>query len=51
MVRILHVSAGLRNPLAGNWELDMIKRGVSRILLSYEVTGGQILLRITSFSW
>jgi hypothetical protein len=30
VVRILHVSSGLKNPLVDNWELDMIKRGISR---------------------
>jgi hypothetical protein len=32
VIRILHVSAGLKNPFSGNWELDMIKRGVTRKL-------------------
>jgi hypothetical protein len=32
IIRILHVSAGLKNPLDGNWEVDMIKRGVLRKL-------------------
>jgi hypothetical protein len=32
VVRLLHMEAGLVNPLAGNWELDLIKRGIRRQL-------------------
>ena len=32
VVRILHVNAGLPNPLKDNWEVSMIKRGVTRKL-------------------
>jgi hypothetical protein len=32
VVRILHLNAGLPNPLLDNWELDMVKRGVRRRL-------------------
>jgi hypothetical protein len=31
-VRILHLEAGLANPLESNWELNMITRGFSRLL-------------------
>jgi integrase len=32
VVRILHVQSGYDNPLEGNWELSMVKKGVSRKL-------------------
>lgn len=32
IIRILHSEAGLENPLAKNWELDLIKRGIARQL-------------------
>ena len=32
VVRILHLNAGLPNPLLENWELAMVKRGVARKL-------------------
>jgi hypothetical protein len=32
VVRLLHLNAGLPNPLVDNWELNMIKRGVTRVL-------------------
>jgi hypothetical protein len=31
IIRILHLDAGLENPLADNWELQMVHRGVSRL--------------------
>ena len=30
IIRILHVSAGLKNPLADNWEIQMLKRAIMR---------------------
>ena len=30
VIRILHLSAGLPNPLEGNWEINMLKRAFSR---------------------
>jgi hypothetical protein len=30
VVRILHLEAGLANPLEGNFELDLLKRGIKR---------------------
>jgi hypothetical protein len=32
VVRILHVDADLPNPLEGNWEVSLIKRGITRKL-------------------
>jgi hypothetical protein len=32
VIRILHVNAGLPNPLKDNWEVTMIRRGVTRKL-------------------
>ena len=32
VVRLLHVNAGLENPLLGNWEVTMIQRGIARKL-------------------
>ena len=32
VVRIIHLDAGLPNPLLGNWEVAMIRRGISRKL-------------------
>ena len=31
IIRILHLDAGLPNPIENNWEVMMIKRGVSRV--------------------
>ena len=31
-VRLLHIEAGLKNPIAQNWELSMIQRGISRLM-------------------
>ena len=31
IIRILHLDAGLVNPLADNWELQMVRRGVCRL--------------------
>jgi hypothetical protein len=31
VVRLLHVEAGLINPLEGNFELNMLKRGIRRV--------------------
>jgi hypothetical protein len=31
IIWILHLDAGLENPLADNWELQMVRRGVSRL--------------------
>jgi hypothetical protein len=31
IVRILHVEAGFENPLHKNWQLNMVKRGISRM--------------------
>jgi hypothetical protein len=31
IIRILHLDAGLPNPLENNWEVQMVKRGVSRL--------------------
>ena len=31
IIRILHLDAGLPNPLANDWEIQMIRRGVSRL--------------------
>ena len=32
VIRILHLNSGLPNPLEGNWEITMMKRGISRRL-------------------
>jgi hypothetical protein len=32
VVRLLHLEAGLVNPLDGNWELSLIKKGINRQL-------------------
>jgi hypothetical protein len=32
VIRIIHLNAGLANPLIDNWEIAMVKRGVSRQL-------------------
>jgi hypothetical protein len=32
VVRILHVSSGVANPFLDNWELSMVRRGVSRVI-------------------
>ena len=32
IIRIMHVSAGFPNPLQNNWEVNMVKKGVSRKL-------------------
>ena len=32
VIRILHVDAGYENPLERNWQLTMVKRGISRKL-------------------
>ena len=31
IIRILHLDAGLSNPLENNWEVQMVKRGVCRL--------------------
>ena len=31
-IRLMHVSAGLGNPLHDKWEINMVKRGISRRL-------------------
>ena len=31
VIRIMHLCAGLRNPLEGNWEVNMLKRGIARV--------------------
>ena len=31
IIRILHLDAGLANPLENNWELQMVRRGVARL--------------------
>ena len=31
IVRIIHLCAGLPNPLANNWELNLIKWGINRV--------------------
>ena len=31
-VRLLHIEAGFQNPIAQNWELSMVTRGISRLL-------------------
>jgi hypothetical protein len=31
VVRIFHVSSGYANPFENNWEVAMVKRGVSRV--------------------
>jgi hypothetical protein len=31
IIRLLHLDAGLRNPLENNWEVQQIKRGVARL--------------------
>ena len=31
IIRILHVSAGLKNPLADNWQIKMLKRAIFRL--------------------
>ena len=31
IVRVLHLDAGLPNPLQNDWEIQMIKRGVARL--------------------
>jgi hypothetical protein len=31
IIRLLHVQAGLDNPLVDNWEVKMLKKGISRL--------------------
>jgi hypothetical protein len=31
VVRLLHLEAGFKNPLANNWELSSIQKGISRL--------------------
>jgi hypothetical protein len=31
-VRLLHIEAGFPNPIAQNWEISMIQRGISRLM-------------------
>ena len=31
IIRILHLDAGLANPLMDNWQLQLVKRGVTRL--------------------
>ena len=31
VVRLLHLESGFKNPLAGNWELSSIQKGISRL--------------------
>ena len=31
IIRVLHLDAGLPNPLQNDWEFQMIKRGVARL--------------------
>jgi hypothetical protein len=46
IVRILHCEAGLANPLSDNWDLKMVKKGVSRQLGSPPIQKMPITIEI-----